>query len=132
MAYRADLEPFDCGVDLVVDVQLYDGDTGTVEQDLTGILDLRYRLSEQLHPGKPVLIEKTIGAGIAIIGPPVDGFISITFAAEDTLTTVGGLGVTEVSRLTGIYEHELRLTDSAGNVTALFTGRATINPTGPV
>lgn len=124
MAYQQDLE-WDCGADIVVEVQLYDGETGTVALNLTGVTEIRYRVARQLHPDWPVLLTKLKSTGgIAVIGPATDGLISITFADTDTKPVAG-------ERLTGIFEHELRLTDGSGNVTALFSGRATINPTGP-
>lgn len=129
MAYQQDLE-FDCGVDVVLPVTLYDAETGTTPLSLTGVQEIRYRVARQLHPDWPVLLEKLLSdADITVDGDPADGAITITLEAQDTLTTVLGA---ETARLTGIYEHELRVTDSGGLVTALFSGRATIHPTGPV
>ena len=125
MAYEQNLE-WDCGADVVVPVQLYAAQTGENELDLTGVAEIRYRVARQLHPDWPVLLTKTLSGsgGITIEGAASDGLINIALAKTDTQPLTG-------QRLTGIYEHELRVTDGQGNVTALFAGRVTINPTGP-
>lgn len=135
MAYVEDFQ-FDCAVHVEIAVQLYDAETGTTPLDLSGVTEIRYRIAKQVHGDWPVLLEKMYSDdGITIDGVPSPelGAITIHITPEDTLDTATvDMVLVELSRLTGIYEHELRVTDATGNVTALFTGRCTINPTGPL
>lgn len=126
MAYSADLEIV-CGNDVIVPVQLYDGDTGTTPLDLTGVQELTYLVKRRLDPDSPALITKALsdaGTEIVISGPEAGGLVEITFLKEDTLPDSG-----PGERLVGYYEHEFLVTDVAGNVSTVFQGTLHIKAT---
>ena len=120
---NADLEMI-CGNDLVIPVQLYEGDTGTTPLNLTGVTAITYNVKHQLGPSYGALITKGLGTGIAIIGAPTNGDIEITLLDTDTLPAP------PAERLVGYFAHEVQITDATGNKTTVLQGTLTIRGTG--
>ncbi len=96
----------------LIDVTVRDENGAVV--DLSGFT-IRWGMSPVVEGGfaTPAVLTKEIGTGIAVASP-TSGVFEVTIDPGDT------------EALSGKYYHEAEVTDGAGNIATVLTGRITI------
>lgn len=69
-------------------------------------------------PGSTPFVNKSIGSGITVVGPPTDGIVDIVIDPADTEALPAGT-----------YYHEAELTEVSGRVTTVLEGKVVVTAT---
>lgn len=74
--------------------------------DLTGVTDVKLHAARRID--KSAVLQKTLGAGIEVVGDPTSGVVDVTLDPADTAS------------LGGDYVWEFEVTDASGNPSTGF------------
>lgn len=100
--------------------EMYAGDTKNIEVTIAGV--------NLTGASVKWALKRTVYEADAVISKDTTGGISITNASGGVF--VIALAPGDTTSLSGDYYHEAEITDSASNVSTVFTGKATINLSG--